>query len=318
MNLSGLFLVYVIFSASFAFAGPRDLKVNHSVEEPYSGHVFCVDDVILVEDSVTENSVESTSLRVGRKSNKLLAATLASAVSVAVTYPLDLEKIRRQFKSGQKGHVYKGVWPFGVAVCTSLGVGISSYDHFREEGLPSFGAGAIATFLGTTVATPLWVFRSRKALAPMDRPYTLRNFITSSGSNLTQAYHGYMSSMSILPLTAGFYGLYEEFNRRLEPYFEGAEDDRAWKQSLRNGLAAASARVLVTGVSYPIEVVRTFREVEGLPYQKIVEKLYAEGKLKRFYSGFPVAMLRVAPSTAISMGLYPRLRKMLDAEEVLN
>jgi hypothetical protein len=308
---------WIGLSVTSPYALGSDSNETQVLDSP-APQIMCIEKIEVIEKSEEKrDQIIPVPLGADRSPsrkylNKLAAAGLSTAVIAAISHPIDLLRMRKQVGRAEKGNLYKGVMPFGVALCTTVGVQVSTFDTLKEIGFSALSAGAIGVLTSTAVTTPIWVLRSRSALAPNDAPYGVKQFWNSTVKKPAQAYHGFAANIAILPFMASYYHFYEAFNSSLVPWMGGEEG--SWKESFRSALSAGGSRIMVAGFTFPIDTVRTIREVDGSRYPEIMRRLYAEGKITRFYRGFPLAAVRVVLSSSIGMGLYPAIKKILDSE----
>lgn len=301
---------------------------SQSVKSRSGVNVVFIDDIIIEENEDGEDEPERTinngidgndgskSGLFSRHLTRVAAASMAAFFSTLGTYPFDQLRTLHQYGADTSNYWLepkrwlRGLSAQLMASGITSGIGMVMYDYFKDErGWSPLLAGAVGTMSANVVGTPLFVTRVQKSLAPIGQPYTWREHLRVVKAKPSIAYRGNaMNMIGLIPQSA-YYETYERINGGLKDYIPGEPGTAS--EFLRHGLAAGSARVVVSGVSFPIETVRVLRQKDGMSYSDIVTKLYAEGGLMRFYAGYPWSTLRAVQGTALYFSVYHLLKKQM-------
>ena len=327
-SLSLVFPLILSLSAVSLAGGPDDGPESSGSDKPSmtqpmgrdgGSEAYClaIDDIVISRGSEAEpvsilGQLDETNSKFQKGLRSLVAASVATFASSAVTYPLSLTTIRRQVDSDHRGNLYKGFKPYSLAMWSSVAVGLFCYDSFREAGHSPMMAGTGSIFLANLLSNPLWVLRTRMGLASNESPYTTHRYFQDIKARRGILMSGFGASLGSLGPHAAFFPLYEEIVRWTQ--YSLGEDTLRKNQMIVDASSALGARLGVSVVAFPFETLRVIQQKnDGLSYETIVRDLLAEGGVRRFWRGFSVGTARSGVGTAIYMAVHQQLKRIFES-----
>uniref|UniRef100_A0A7E4UXN1 Mitochondrial carrier protein Rim2 n=1 Tax=Panagrellus redivivus TaxID=6233 RepID=A0A7E4UXN1_PANRE len=219
--------------------------------------------------------------------------------------------------------LYKGLVPNIIGVAPSKAVYFYTYSSTKrffntaELFIPNSAivhmvSAGFAGFVTSTVINPVWLVKTRLQLH--HGPLTIRECVKRiyKKDGLKGYYRGVTASYMGISETIIQFVLYE--------HFRGIIDDMDWAKEntkyINFMIAGGVAKFCACILTYPHEVVRTrLREEDSRSkgFFKTLGQLYREGGYRTMYRGLSVQLLRSVPNTAITMGTYETVVRVLHA-----
>ena len=193
----------------------------------------------------------------------------------------------------------------------------------------SFISGAFAGTVATTATYPLDLLRTRFAAQGKERVYaSLRSGIQEIHEK--EGIRGFFRGLTaantqIVPYMGLFFTLYEAF----KPILNNASLPLAWMGSA-DGSAAILASILSKTAVYPLDTVRKRLQVQGPTRARYVHRNIPEYKtgvlgtiklilrregIRGMYRGLPVALIKAAPTSAVTIWTYERVMAFMRVVE---
>ena len=193
----------------------------------------------------------------------------------------------------------------------------------------SFISGAFAGTVATTATYPLDLLRTRFAAQGKERVYaSLRSGIKEIYEK--EGIRGFFQGLTaanaqIVPYMGLFFTLYEAF----KPLLNNASLPLGWMGSA-DGTAGILASILSKTAVYPLDTVRKRLQVQGPSRARYVHRnipeyttgvvgtvkmiLTREG-IRGIYRGLPVALIKAAPTSAVTIWTYERVMAVMRVVE---
>jgi len=203
----------------------------------------------------------------------------------------------------------------------NMALNSDSMPYHPSPAVSSFLSGAFAGTTSTTATYPLDLLRTRFAAQGTDRVYTsllgsIRQIYRNEGpagffQGLTAA------NAQIIPYMGLFFTLYEAF----KPILHNASLPLSWMGSA-DGTSGVMASVIAKTAVYPLDTVRKRLQVQGPNRSRYVHRNIPEytdgvvGTIKKIlkregirgmYRGLTVALLKAAPTSAITVWTFERV-----------
>lgn len=234
-----------------------------------------------------------------------------------------LRKISRQ--EGIKG-LWRGTRESFLIAVPMVGLYLPLYDFFMErmKGL-DLAAPVVAGSLARTIAiffvAPLEILRTRLQAMQMFAKggvTSLESFDWGQGRSFQQKvrtlWRGYGATVARdVPFTAVYWGLLEPMRNRMLKN----EDQSLLNVLAANSFAGATAGVLASAISTPMDVVKTRTQIAlstGASTPRIPEVLktvYRSEGVRGLFAGVGPRMIRAAPSCAIVLSTYEIFKRIL-------
>jgi solute carrier family 25 folate transporter 32 len=239
-------------------------------------------------------------------------------------------------KAEGAGALYKGLMPNLIGSMCAWGLYMFGYNLARNTltaAVPSnsakaqsasinFVSAAAAGVISATLTNPIWLIKTRLQLQ------------VSSGSDKAVRYKGVMHCARCIVAEEGFTGLFRGLLPGLLLVTHGAvqfmayeELKSAWggsePESLNSGhylIMGATSKVIASVTTYPFQVIRTrLQMLQGASAERVYvgvsntakEVMRSEG-FTGFYKGLTPNLIRVVPSSAITLAVYEGLSKLFN------
>ncbi|KAE9555781.1 hypothetical protein FO519_000995 [Halicephalobus sp. NKZ332] len=217
--------------------------------------------------------------------------------------------------------LYKGLVPNVIGVAPSKAVYFYTYStskrFWNQTGIvvPNSAmvhmlSAGFAGFVTSTAINPIWLVKTRLQLH--HGPLTIRQCITRiySKDGIKGFYRGVTASYMGISETIIQFVLYEKLREAIDEMEWTKENTKYFNFMIAGGIAKFFACV----IAYPHEVVRTrLREEDSgaKGFFRTLFALYREGGYRSMYRGLSVQLLRSVPNTAITMGTYEAVVRLL-------
>ncbi|CAA9958722.1 ADP-ATP carrier protein [Pyrenophora teres f. maculata] len=270
--------------------GVRGLFKGHSATLlrifPYAGIKFLAYEQI--RGRLIKNKAQETPGR------RFLSGSLAGMMSVFMTYPLEVIRVRLAFETKESGRsslssiIRKIYAERAPAVSPPHNANIpvvATATHVVQKvtpssGLPNFFRGFTPTLLGMI-------------------PYAGASFLA----------HDSMSDLMRIPLLAPYTTLPNTSREESSTTSHKPAQLRYWAELFTGGIAGFVSQT----VSYPLEVIRRRMQVGGvvgdgrrLTIPEVARRIYAERGYKGFFVGLSIGYVKVVPMAAVSFYAYER------------
>lgn len=217
--------------------------------------------------------------------------------------------------------LYKGLVPNVIGVAPSKAVYFYTYStskrFWNQTGIvvPNSAmvhmlSAGFAGFVTSTAINPIWLVKTRLQLH--HGPLTIRQCITRiyTREGIKGFYRGVTASYMGISETIIQFVLYEKLREIIDEMEWTKENTKYFNFMIAGGIAKFFACV----IAYPHEVVRTrLREEDSgaKGFFRTLFLLYKEGGYRAMYRGLSVQLLRSVPNTAITMGTYEAVVRLL-------
>ncbi|KAG9387167.1 ADP,ATP carrier protein [Pyrenophora tritici-repentis] len=274
----------------YASTGVRGLFKGHSATLlrifPYAGIKFLAYEQI--RGRLIKTKAQETPGR------RFLSGSLAGMMSVFMTYPLEVIRVRLAFETKESGRsslssiIRKIYAERAPAVSSSHNTNIpvvATATHVAQKvtpssGLPNFFRGFTPTLLGMI-------------------PYAGASFLA----------HDSMSDLMRIPILAPYTTLPNTSREESSTTSHKPAQLRYWAELFTGGIAGFVSQT----VSYPLEVIRRRMQVGGvvgdgrrLSIPEVARRVYAERGYKGFFVGLSIGYVKVVPMAAVSFYAYER------------
>jgi len=269
--------------------GVRGLFKGHSATLlrifPYAGIKFLAYEQI--RGRLIKNKAQETPGR------RFVSGSLAGMMSVFMTYPLEVIRVRLAFETKEQGRsslssiirkIYAERAPAVSRPQTSLPLAATATQVVQKvtpsSGLPNFFRGFTPTLLGMI-------------------PYAGASFLA----------HDTMSDVMRIPLLAPYTTLPNTSREESRTSSHKPAQLRYWAELFTGGIAGFVSQT----VSYPLEVIRRRMQVGGvvgdgrrLSIPEVASRIYMERGYKGFFVGLTIGYVKVVPMAAVSFYAYER------------
>ena len=267
---------------------------------------------------------------------QLMAGSIAGTLSTAVCHPIDLVKVRLQtdaradFRSRSFLHTFKvlkelkslyGIrawyqgWGANVAgAMSSWGLYFMFYEYLKanyQGELGYLGSSALAGGMTQLITNPIWLAKTRLCVqVPDGNPENYKGLVdclrrTFNREGTRGIYRGLIPGLMSTSHGAIHFYFYEHLKMRLRSHIQ---NDSAYFF-----ICSASSKAVALGITYPLQVIRSRVQVTNLNTISSVIKsfIHKEGLLTGAYKGLGPTLLRVLPSTCITLITYENVIKLL-------
>lgn len=252
---------------------------------PYAGIKFLAYEQI--RGRLIKNKAQETPGR------RFVSGSLAGMMSVFMTYPLEVIRVRLAFETKEQGRsslssivkkIYAERAPAVSRPQTSLPLAATATQVVQKvtpsSGLPNFFRGFTPTLLGMI-------------------PYAGASFLA----------HDTMSDVMRIPLLAPYTTLPNTSREESKTSSHKPAQLRYWAELFTGGIAGFVSQT----VSYPLEVIRRRMQVGGvvgdgrrLSIPEVASRIYMERGYKGFFVGLTIGYVKVVPMAAVSFYAYER------------
>jgi len=167
----------------------------------------------------------------------------------------------------------------------------------------------IAGGFANVVTNPVWVVKTRMTSKPQEYPKMANAFMKILQE---EGARGFCSGMGASVLGVSHvvvqFPLYEALKERIaaHTYPKGEGNDL-----LSIGSASTASKLVASGVTYPLELIRTQMQHSGDTGYKAALKrtkaIWKTQKFQGFFRGFGVSMVKSVPSTVITLYMYEKM-----------
>ncbi|KAI4610526.1 uncharacterized protein J4E87_010780 [Alternaria ethzedia] len=271
----------------YVSTGVRGLFKGHSATLlrifPYAGIKFLAYEQI--RGRIIKNQAQETPTR------RFLSGSLAGMMSVFLTYPLEVIRVRLAFETSEQGR-------------SSLATIVRKIyaEQAPRVSQPKNPITATATHVVEKV-TP------RSGLSNFFRGFTptLLGMIPYAGASFLA--HDSMSDLLRIPVLAPYTTLPNTSREESSTTSHKPAQLRYWAELTSGGIAGFFSQT----VSYPLEVIRRRMQVGGvvgdghrLSIPEVTRRIYMERGYKGFFVGLTIGYVKVVPMAAVSFYAYER------------
>lgn len=226
---------------------------------------------------------------------------------------------------------FLALWKGNLVACVrtfpSKAILFSSQDFFKlklekrtkNSTTINFMSGSMAGLSASIVTYPLDLLRTRLSgtllLKSSSVPKTsvfrfVSRIVREEG--LLSLYKGISPSLlGAIPMEGIRFLSVDLYNKALLKHFPSLDDDKILRKTLSGGLGGLTAGVIM----YPNDTLRKNMQINTSNVNNRVThalaRLWTEGRMKRFYKGIGIYVMRIAPSSAMQFGTYEFLKGRL-------
>lgn len=262
-----------------------------------------------------KNNLVKTVIQSGVASSSASAISGSTTAAKHVTQTSALNILKDQFKVGGARACFRGLAPSLAGIVPHSGIYFALYAPVKKlchkrrlsDGASAATAAMVAGGFANVVTNPVWVVKSRMSSKPQQYPKMVNAFakiLKEEGSR------GFCSGMGASALGVSHvvvqFPLYEMIKQEV-----AANAGRKTDDLLSITVASTVSKLAASGVTYPLEVIRTQMQTYGETGSKAAidrtKKIWTNYKTSGFFRGFSVSMVKSVPSTVITLYLYEKL-----------
>ncbi|KDN47952.1 mitochondrial carrier [Tilletiaria anomala UBC 951] len=274
-----------------------------------------------------------------------LAGSASGVLSVFVTYPLELIRVRLAFEtkrkreSGGLSRIIRQIYTEGSTEAPFSGDARKRAGRAAASVTPGAGAGATAGLVGSTAHLSTSALQRQAVTAgagpnspvPMPRTPTvaeMKSYELLTRFPMLKFYRGFsVTVMGMIPYAGTSFLVFGRCKTTLQTLFPPREDSvahggrRAWwwpSKTTVDLTAGALAGAISQTAAYPFEVIRrrqqvgaTIRPGSLLGMRETAMWIWRTSGFKGFYVGLSIGFLKVVPMTSISFAVWMGMKRQM-------